>query len=452
MPRTFTIFGAGLAGALMAVYLARRGHRVELFERRPDPRRGTPERGRSINLALSTRGIAALEEIGLADEVLRSAIPMRGRMIHPRSGPLAFQAYSKGAELAINSVSRSGLNSLLLSAAEREPGVRVHFSRRCLGMDFDTGKAEVLDVESGRTETIDTETVIGADGAFSGVRSSMQKRDRFDYSQDYLEHGYKELTIPAAPGATHRIDRNALHIWPRGTFMMIALPNQDGSFTCTLFWPYKGPHSFDTMPSGDAALEFFRREFPDAVPLIPNLKDDWEHNPAASLVTVRCAPWNVAGCAVLLGDAAHAVVPFYGQGMNASFEDCRSLARHIDASPDDLRSAYERYAHERKPNTDALAQLALDNFIEMRDKAGSPAFRRKKMVEHALEALFPRWYTSLYFMVTFSHTPYAEAKARAERQDRAVRRWTLGLLAALGLLLILAAVILIAHFVTRKFW
>lgn len=452
MPRTFTIFGAGLAGALMAVYLARRGHRVELFERRPDPRRGTPERGRSINLALSTRGIAALEEIGLADEVLRSAIPMRGRMIHPRSGPLAFQAYSKGAELAINSVSRSGLNALLLSAAEREPGVRVHFSRRCLGMDFDTGKAEVLDVESGRTETIDTETVIGADGAFSGVRSSMQKRDRFDYSQDYLEHGYKELTIPAAPGATHRIDRNALHIWPRGTFMMIALPNQDGSFTCTLFWPYKGPHSFETMPSGDAALEFFRREFPDAVPLIPNLKDDWEHNPAASLVTVRCAPWNVAGRAVLLGDAAHAVVPFYGQGMNASFEDCRSLARHIDASPDDLRSAYERYAHERKPNTDALAQLALDNFIEMRDKAGSPAFRRKKMVEHALEALFPRWYTSLYFMVTFSHTPYAEAKARAERQDRAVRRWTLGLLAALGLLLILAAVILIAHFVTRKFW
>lgn len=471
---TFTVFGAGLSGALMAVYLARasgagRGGRVELFERRPDPRVGAAERGRSINLALSTRGIEALREVGLADEVLASAIPMRGRMIHPRSGPLAFQPYSRNSELAINSISRSALNAVLLSAAEREPGVRVHFGHRCTGMDLETGRAEVVGPD-GSARVIETQTVIAADGAFSAVRDSMRKRDRFEYSQSYLEHGYKELTIPAAGGggqgalstgaisggavdpARFRLDPFALHIWPRGTFMMIALPNQDGSFTCTLFWPYKGPNSFETMRSGDEALRFFEREFPDAVPLIPNLKDDWEHNPTASLVTVRCGPWNAGARAVLLGDAAHAVVPFYGQGMNASFEDCSTLARCVRERPGDLASAYARYAEERKPNTDALAQLALDNFIEMRDKAGSAAFRRKKRVEHVLEAALPGWYTSLYHMVTFTRTPYAQAKARAERQDRVVRRavWLAGLL-TLGALK-LGVVIVITHYVTRAFW
>ncbi|MFZ4576262.1 MAG: FAD-dependent oxidoreductase, partial [Phycisphaerales bacterium] len=360
MPRTFTIFGAGLSGALMAVFLARRGHRVELFERRPDPRRASAERGRSINLALSTRGIAALQEVGLADEVLASAIPMRGRVIHPRSGATAFQPYSKGSALAINSVSRSGLNELLLTAAEREKNVTIRFGRRCVGMDLETGRAEVLDVETGLVSTIETATVIAADGAFSAVRGAMQKRDRFDYSQSYLEHGYKELTIPPGPNGKHAVDKHALHIWPRGTFMMIALPNLDGSFTCTLFWPYSGANSFSAMPSGRDSLAFFQREFPDAVPLIPNLVDDWEHNPTASLVTIRCAPWNVGSRAVLLGDAAHAVVPFYGQGMNASFEDVSVLARCIDGSPNDLAEAYANYARERKPNTDALAELAVE--------------------------------------------------------------------------------------------
>ncbi len=446
----FTIFGAGLSGALMAVALARafRGERrVILYERRPDPRVGAPERGRSINLALSTRGIEALRELGLAEQVLASAIPMRGRMIHPRRGDLAFQPYSRNSELAINSISRAALNAVLLDAAEREPAVTIHFNRRCINLDLDTGRAELVG-PGGAVETIDTDTVIAADGAFSAVRASMQKRDRFDYRQDYLEHGYKELTIPPAPPgangfppapgpsalgpARFRLDPAALHIWPRGTFMMIALPNQDGSFTCTLFWPFKGPNSFESMPSGDDALRFFEREFPDAVPLIPNLKDDWEHNPTASLVTVRCAPWNFSHRAVLVGDAAHAVVPFYGQGMNASFEDCSTLARCLRESPTDLAAAYARYAGERKPNTDALAELALDNFIEMRDKAGSPAFRRKKRLEHLLESLFPRWYTSLYHMVTFTTTPYAQAKARAEHEDRVVRRaaWLLGLIAA----------------------
>lgn len=454
--RTFTIFGAGLSGALMAVALARRGHRVELYERRADPRKSAAERGRSINLALSTRGIEALREVGLAEEVLASAIPMRGRMIHPRRGDIAFQAYSKGAALAINSVSRSGLNELLLSAAEREPPgggrVTIRFNHRCVGMDLDTGRAEVLDGETGRTVFVDTETVIAADGAFSAVRGSMQKRDRFDCSQSYLEHGYKELTIPPGAGGKHLIDRNALHIWPRGTFMMIALPNLDGSFTCTLFWPYSGANSFSAMPSGRDALAFFEREFPDAVPLIPNLVDDWEHNPVASLVTIRCSPWNFGSRAVLLGDAAHAVVPFYGQGMNASFEDCTVLARYIDESRGDLAAAYAKYAAERKPNTDALAELAVENFIEMRDKAGSAAFRRKKKLEHFLEDTFPQWYTSLYHMVTFSTVPYAEARRKAASQDRVIRRATWGLLAVVAGVVKLGAVIWVTHVVTKRWF
>lgn len=442
--KAFTIFGAGLAGTLTAVLLARRGHRVELYERRPDPRLGTPERGRSINLALSTRGIEGLKRAGLADEVLATAIPMRGRMIHPpQANPtLTLLPYSRDPANHINSVSRSGLNITMLNAAERMPGVRVHFGQRCEGMDFDTGRAEVHDLATGTRRWINTHTVIGADGAFSCVRSSMQRRDRFDYSQSYLEHGYKELTIPPVdaqdessnPGVESpqaslhrdrfRIEPNALHIWPRGSYMMIALPNQDGSFTCTLFWPFDGPHSFAALKSREDILRFFQEHFPDSLPLIPNLADDFLHNPTASLVTVRCWPWNVGERAVLVGDAAHAVVPFYGQGMNCSFEDCVALDECIAACPDDLSAAYAEYSRRRKLNTDALAQLAVENFVEMRDQVNDPAFVFRKRVEHAVEALFPE-YRSLYEMVTFSTIPYAEAAARAERARRAV--------AALGL-------------------
>lgn len=444
-----------MSGALLSVYLARQGHEVILYERRPDPRRGAPERGRSINLALSTRGIEALRGVGLDAEILRAAIPMRGRMIHPKSGPLAFQAYSRDPSLAINSVSRSELNALLLTAAERERGVTVRFGVRCLGVDPQTGRADVLEVATGERRTIETETVVGADGAFSGVRSNFPIRDRADYSQSYLEHGYKELTIPPAPGTgpgtggTHRIEKNALHIWPRGTFMMIALPNADGSFTCTLFWPFEGPNSFSTMRSGREAAAFFEREFPDSIPLLPTLAEDWEHNPAGSLVTVKCRPWHVGSRAVLIGDAAHAVVPFYGQGMNASFEDCAVLARCIGEGGGNLASAYARYEALRRPNTDALADLAIENFIEMRDKVGSAAFRRKKRFEHLLETLLPNWYVSLYHMVSFTTIPYAEAVGRARRQERKIKRIVVVTLTALVLLLKITAVAVITHYVTR---
>lgn len=429
--RRFTIFGAGLSGALIAVLLARRGHRVELHERRPDPRVGPGERGRSINLALSTRGIAALERAGLDRVVLDTAIAMKGRMIHPVAGPLAFHPYSVDPEKCINSVSRSGLNMTLLNEAQRTPGVTIHFGRRCLGMDFDTRRANVLDVATGLVSTIDTETVIAADGAFSGVRSSMQKRDRFDYAQSYLEHGYKELTIPPAHGRGWRIEKHALHIWPRGTYMMIALPNQDGSFTCTLFWPFEGPNSFAALRDPASITSFFESQFPDAIPLIPDLVDDFMHNPTASLVTIRCRPWHVEDAAVLVGDAAHAVVPFYGQGMNASFEDCVALDECIAEDPADLASAYTRYAARRVDNTDALARLAVDNFVEMRDKVSDPDFVLRKRVEHAFERLFPR-FKSLYEMVTFSTIPYAEARERALRLDALIASIESAVFRALG--------------------
>jgi kynurenine 3-monooxygenase len=305
----------------------------------------------------------------------------------------------------------------LLSAAEREPGVKVHFNQRCLGMDFESGMCEVLDQETNQTRQVQTRHVIGADGAFSGVRSSMQKRDRFDYAQSYLPHGYKELTIPAGAGGAWRIEKHALHIWPRGTYMMIALPNQDGSFTCTLFWPFEGPHSFSALRSDEDVLTFFRRHFPDAIPLIPDLLADWRHNPTASLITVKCWPWHVADRALLIGDAAHAVVPFYGQGMNASFEDCveldRCLARHGDVG-----DAFAACAAARKPNSDALAQLAYDNFIEMRDKVNSFTFRRRSMLEKALAQRI-EGFKDLYERVTFSTEPYAST-LRSVREQTAM--------------------------------
>ncbi len=434
--RTFTVFGAGLAGSLMAIYLARAGHRVHLYERRPDPRTASAERGRSINLALSTRGIDALERIGLAEEVLASAIPMPGRMIHSPSGELTFQQYARDGKQAINSVSRAGLNEILISAADREENVEIHFDARCTGVDFDSGEASVLDGASGQTRSVPTNHIIGADGAFSGVRSSMQRRDRFSYSQDYLTHGYKELTIPAGEGGSFAIEKQALHIWPRGTYMMIALPNADGSFTCTLFWPFEGPNSFAELRTEADILSFFKAHFADAVPLIPNLVDDFQNNPTSSLATVRCAPWNVGDRAVLIGDAAHAIVPFYGQGMNASFEDVVWLDRALREHPDDIALAFDSYASARKPHADAIADLALRNFIEMRDLAGRRSFRTWKKIDQAAGRFFPESYIPLYDMVSFSTIPYADAVEREKRQIAFLKRLGIGIVVAIVLVIV----------------
>jgi kynurenine 3-monooxygenase len=434
-PESVTVVGAGLAGPLMACYLARAGYPVDLYERRPDPRLGAGERGRSINLALSVRGIEALRDLGLADEVLRSAILMRGRMIHHRDGSLAFQPYGKDDSEALHSVSRAGLNLLLVQAAARRPGVRLFFDHRCVGLDLDSGVLEFATGPAGEGVRVPSGFVVGADGAYSAVRSAMQRRERFDYSQEYLGHGYKELTIPAGPGGSFRLEKHALHIWPRGSFMMIALPNQDGSFTCTLFWPFEGPHGFAALTTEEDVLAYFNEQFPDAVGLIPDLARQFLHNPTGPLVTVRCRPWHHAGRVVLLGDACHAVVPFLGQGMNAAFEDCTVLAGCLARHADRAR-AFAEYQALRKEHLDTLADLCVENFIEMRDRVGSRLFVLRKKLEVLLHRLFPRWYLPLYTMVEFTRTPYATARRRARAQDRVVA--ALGVLALAGLAALLA--------------
>jgi kynurenine 3-monooxygenase len=421
---------------MMAAFLGKHGYEVELFERRPDPTAGNLVGGRSINLALSTRGIHALQQLGIADEVMRHAIPMRGRMIHDKSGELHFAPYDRDPNKCINSIGRGALNTATIEAAQRYPNVRVHFNHRCTAVDLETPVAHLIKTETNQPIDARGDAVIGVDGAFSAVRSSMQRLDRFEYSQSYLAHGYKELTIPPASDGSWRMEKHALHIWPRRSFMMIALPNPDGSFTCTLFWEFEGPRSFASMQTDDDIRLFFDEEFPDAVPLMPALLEEYRENPTGSLVTVRCAPWHYQGKIALVGDAAHAVVPFYGQGMNAAFEDCVVLDECLVEWPNDRARAFAEYFRRRKVNADALADLAVHNFIEMRDKTASRAFRAKKKLDHFLEGVLPGVYLPLYTMVSFSRIPYAQAAARARRQDRMVYAILIAAVVALALLLL----------------
>jgi kynurenine 3-monooxygenase len=403
--KRITIVGAGLVGSLLAIFLARRGYRVHVVERRPDPRSGNVGGGRSINLALSDRGLLALEKAGIADEIRAVSIPMRGRQIHAVDGTGPFLPYGVG-EQAIRSVSRGGLNTTLIELAAREKNVSFEFDTRW---------------EKQIREIADDEIVIGADGAFSAARLAMQLgTDRFDYSQDYLAHGYKELTI--APGSD--LDKNALHIWPRSSFMLIALPNLDGSFTCTMFFALDGEtDSFASLDSAAKARAYFEKIFPDAIARMPTFDDDWAKNPTSSLVTVRCFPWSHAGKLLLLGDAAHAIVPFMGQGMNAGFEDARVLLDTLDATNDDWREAMAKFERARKPNADAIAVLALENFVEMRDKVADAHFLRVRALERKLAALAPDKIVPRYTMVTFSpHLDYAEALRRGKAQDALLER------------------------------
>jgi kynurenine 3-monooxygenase len=421
MATKFVLIGSGLAGGLLAAYLGRRGYEVDLYERRADPREGNMVGGRSINLAFSTRGIHALEQIGIADEVLKHAIPMRGRMIHEKSGGLHFAPYDVDPNKHINSIGRAALNTTVIEAAQRYPNVAVHFNHRCTGVDLDSATAQLLNTSTNQPVQSRGDAVIGVDGAFSAVRLSMQRKlGNFEYDESYLAHGYKELTIPPGPDGGWRMEKEALHIWPRKSFMMIALPNPDGSFTCTLFWQSEGPRSFATVRTDEEVRRFFEEEFSDAVPLMPELLDDFRQNPTGSLVTIRCAPWHYKGKVALVGDAAHAVVPFYGQGMNAAFEDCIVLDECLAQFPDNREQAFAKYFSRRKANTDALADLAVQNFIEMRDKTASRAFRAKKKLDHLLEGLLPGVYTPLYAMVTFTRLPYSNAASRARWQDRIV--------------------------------
>jgi kynurenine 3-monooxygenase len=436
----FVLIGSGLAGGLLAAYLGRRDYEVDLYERRADPREGNIVGGRSINLALSTRGIHALEQLGIADEVLRNAIPMRGRMIHDKSGELHFAPYDVDPNKHINSIGRAALNTTVIEAAQRYPNVRVHFNHKCTDVDLDSATAHLLNTSTSQPLSASADSVLGVDGAFSAVRQSMQRKiDNFEYDESYLPHGYKELTISPGPNGSWKMEKNALHIWPRKSFMMIALPNPDGSFTCTLFWEFEGPRSFATTKTADNVRRFFEEEFPDAVPLMPTLLEDFKTNPTGSLVTIRCAPWFYKDKVALVGDAAHAVVPFYGQGMNAAFEDCVVLDECLAQFPHDRQRAFAEYFVRRKPNADALADLAIENFVEMRDKTASRTFRAKKRLDHFLEAALRGFYLPLYTMVTFTRIPYAEAARRARVQDKIVY----GSLVGLAITLIIAMAILL---------
>lgn len=399
--KKIAIVGAGLVGTLLAIYLKKRDYSISLFERRSDMRQGNAGGGRSINLALSNRGIKALHEVGLADAIRKTAIPMHGRMVHAIDGQLNFLPYGKEGQF-INSISRSGLNMVLLDEAERL-GVEIHFDSRIESIDLANTKLvhRPQSTVNGGLSTMDCGLIIGADGAYSAVRDVFRVSDRFDYSQTYIEHGYKELTIPADADGKFRMEKKALHIWPRESFMLIALPNPDGSFTCTLFFPFDGPLSFASLKSREDVLAFFTKYFPDAMAMMPTLEEDFLHNPASSLVTIRSWPW-VKNNSLLIGDAAHGIVPFYGQGMNAGFEDCRVLNDLLDTHQDDWKKVLPEFQASRKPDTDAIAQLALDNFIEMRDLVDDPQFILRKKIEAKLHQLYPNKWIPLYSMVTFN--------------------------------------------------
>ena len=409
MSKRISILGAGLVGSLLSILLKKRGYDVTIFERRADTRKAGGIGGRSINLALSHRGLKALELAGIKDTIQESCIPMPGRMIHDLEGNLDFQPYGKEGQF-INSVSRGGLNELLIDQAEAH-GVEIRFDHKCEDIDFATATAYFSNGQSASADYL-----LGADGAFSSLRQALQKTDRFDYSQMYISAGYKELTMPATSDGDFAMDPGALHIWPRGEFMLIALPNLDKSFTCTLFFPFDGETSFESIKTETDVEDFFDSTFPDAVPFLPHLKEEFFENPTSSLITVKCYPW-VKENTALIGDAAHAIVPFYGQGMNAGFEDCfvfdELLDKHGSINPDML----EEYQQLRKPDGDAIADLALYNFIEMRDKVADDKFVLQKKIEKKLNELYPEQWVPLYSMVTFSDYRYSEAIARGNKQQ-----------------------------------
>ncbi|MBC3540847.1 FAD-dependent oxidoreductase [Rufibacter sediminis] len=416
-----SVMGGGLVGCLLSLYLAKQGYRVDVYERRPDLRRTDLGGGRSINLALSDRGWRALETIGIAEDIKKVAIPMYRRVMHDKNGNLSFQPYGQEGQ-AIYSVSRGGLNQALLDLAEAEPTISLHFQQQVLEVEVATNKVTMLETVSGQEHHVQPDVIFAADGAYSMVRLSLQKTDRFNYEQSYLDYGYKELTIPPAQDGGWQLEKNALHIWPRGQYMMIALPNIDGSFTCTMFFPYEGDPSFKSVQTEAELNAFFQEIFPDAAALMPDLAQEFFENPIGSLVTIKCLPWHHSGKILLLGDAAHAIVPFYGQGMNAGFEDCTVLRGLLEQHQDDWETIFQTFQDLRKPNTDAIADLAVYNFIEMRDKVADPRFLLQKKVEAKITAQYPDAWLPLYSMVTFSpDLPYAEALANGQRQEEIMR-------------------------------
>lgn len=415
------IVGAGLVGSLQAILMAKKGYQVSVFERREDLRKAKLIAGRSINLAISDRGWKAVKLANAEKDVLDIAIPMYQRCMHAVDGTLTYQNYGKENQ-AIYSVSRGELNQRLMNISDENENVEFFFDRKCLDVDLKTNTLSFLNSKTGEKEFHAFDKIFATDGTYSAIRTRMQKSTVFNYTQAYLDHGYKELYIPANADGTHKMEKNCLHIWPRGEFMMIALPNLDGSFTCTLFFPMKGEVSFESLKTEQDVLNFFEKTFPDAIPLMPDLIERYMQNPMSTLMTVRCEPWNYKDQVLLLGDSAHAMVPFYGQGMNCGFEDCTVLNEMLEEANGNWDGLLDRFSAQRVPDGNAIIDLALDNYIEMRDLTGDPNFLLQKKIEAKFAALYPNKWMPLYSQVTFSDTRYSDAYRNGKKQDALMKQ------------------------------
>ena len=414
--KTATIVGAGLVGSLWAVYLEKAGYQVKIFELRPDIRQADISAGKSINLALSDRGWKALKTVGVDTEVKDMAIPMYGRIMHDTEGNLSEQAYGKEGQ-AIYSISRGGVNAKMMDIAERNGNAEIFYNEKCIGADLKNGIVYLENTITKEKSDVKSDVIFGTDGAFSAIRyNAFQKVDRFNYSQSYIEDGYREILLPANEDGSYKLDKNALHIWPRGRFMLIALANEDGSFTCTLFMPFEGENSFETLTSKEAVDSFFKTTFADFYEMMPNIADAWEDHPLSSLAIVRCYPWT-HGKAALMGDSAHATVPFYGQGMNAGFEDCTVMWDLMQKHNEDWDKVFEEYQQLRKPDGDGVQDLSLHNYYVMRDYVGDPKFLLQKKIEAHFAAKYPDKWMPLYSQVTFSEIRYSEAWQAGQKQD-----------------------------------
>ncbi len=413
---TILVAGGGLVGSLLSIYMARQGHEVHLFDRYPDFRTTKIASGRSINLTICERGFAALDRMGVGARVRDISVPCYGRMVHSVDGSVELQPYGNLGE-AIYSISRNTLNQVLLAHALEQPSLTCHFEQKCAEVDLDRLGVTFQDQRSGNVSQWRGDRLFGADGAHSAVRLRLQRTPRFNLVQQYLDQGYKELDAPPTPAGDWPLEGHAIHIWPRGDYMLIGFPNLDRSFTLSLHMPFEGDPSFASLRTPTDLWNLFERSFPDALPLLPNLTAEYFGRPEASMVTIRCSPWTYRGKVALIGDAAHAMVPSYGQGANSGFEDCSVLADCVAAAGDDWKRAFDTYEALRKPNADAIADLALEHFQELRDLVGDPRFQQRKRIERRINELFPDRYTPLYSLISFTNVPYVEAL----RRDRAQR-------------------------------
>lgn len=413
-----TIVGSGLVGSLWAIFLSKAGYKVKVFERRADLRKAKISAGKSINLATSFRGWKALDTIGIGDEIRKIAIPMYGRTMHNSDGQKTYQPYGINNQ-AIYSVSRGEINAKLMDIAEATGNAQIYFNEECIDADMENGIAYFKNTITGEISEIRSELIFATDGAFSAVRyKALQKLDRFSFSQNYIEDGYREILLPANEDGSYKLEKNTLHIWPRGRFMLISLPNFDGSFTCTLFMPFEGHENcFNNLTSKEKVEHFFKTTFPDFYALMPDVADAWENHPLSSLALIRCYPWT-HGTTALMGDAAHATVPFFGQGMNCGFEDCSVMWELMQKCRENWPAIFKEYEQLRKPNCDAMQELSLQNYLVMRDKVSDPAFLLQQKVERRMNELYPDHYFPQYSMVAFSNIEYHTALQKGNEQDK----------------------------------